>query len=42
MIEAGESGLASSCIACGQCESVCPQHLPIIKLIAETANKLEN
>lgn len=36
-----ERGKASDCIACGQCESVCPQHLNIIELIAEAAEKFE-
>ena len=35
------NGKASDCIACGQCESVCPQHLPIIELMKEAAKVLD-
>ena len=34
-------GRASDCIACGQCESVCPQHLPIIELLRGAAARLD-
>ena len=32
---------ASDCIGCGQCEGVCPQHLPIIELLKDAASQLE-
>ncbi len=34
-------GRASDCIACGQCEGVCPQHLPIIDLLKQASEKLD-
>lgn len=33
---------ASNCQQCGQCEAVCPQHLPVRKLLAEAATNLES
>lgn len=34
-------GKAKDCIGCGQCESVCPQHLSIIELLAEASGHLD-
>lgn len=34
-------GKASECIQCGQCESVCPQKLPIIELLKKAAELCE-
>lgn len=38
----GYSGKASDCLQCGQCEEVCPQHLPIRELLTEAVEKLES
>ena len=35
------NGRAADCIACGQCESVCPQHLPIIDLLKNASSRLD-
>ena len=32
---------ASDCIRCGRCEKVCPQHLPIRKLLESVAETFE-
>ena len=34
-------GKASACVQCGQCEGVCPQHLPIIDLLKQAAEAFE-
>jgi hypothetical protein len=39
----GKAGAkASDCVGCGQCESVCPQHLEIRRLLREAAAGFEN
>ena len=37
----GDSGRADDCLACGHCESVCPQHLPIIENLKKIAPHFE-
>ncbi|MCR5032337.1 MAG: aldo/keto reductase [Lachnospiraceae bacterium] len=36
-----DRGLASACIQCGQCESVCPQHINIIERLQDCASVFE-
>ena len=34
-------GRASDCVACGQCESACPQHLNVIEYLKQCAERFE-
>lgn len=37
----GDGGKASDCVLCGQCESICPQHLNVTKFLVDVAKKYE-
>jgi predicted aldo/keto reductase-like oxidoreductase len=37
-----EGGAANTCIECGACEEICPQHLPIRELLKETSKAFDN
>ena len=34
-------GKAGDCIKCGQCEAMCPQHLPIRRYLEDVAKHFE-
>ena len=36
-----DAGKASDCVACGQCEHACPQHLSVIEYLKDCAAQLE-
>ena len=41
-ILAGKFGRARDCVECGQCEGVCPQHLPIIERLKDVSGHFDH
>jgi len=41
LVSSGRTARASACVKCGQCESVCPQHLQITELLEKASEKLD-
>ncbi len=41
VVHAAPGRKASDCLKCGKCEKVCPQHLPIRKLLEDVAKEFE-
>lgn len=40
-IHTKSGGKASDCVKCGKCEDICPQHLPVRKLLADVAEEFD-
>ncbi len=40
-VSGGERGYAKDCIGCGECERICPQHLPIIEELKKASELLD-
>ena len=38
---AEQAGKAGDCVECGQCEEMCPQHLPVREWLKKVADQFE-
>lgn len=41
-VHTAKNGKASDCIQCGKCEQICPQHLPVRKLLTKVAQEFDS